>query len=286
MVKKIEIDELERNAFAVEVIRPLRLLKCWTHDNITIMTKAIEHVKLITQYPEDRLMDVIASHREFLRRNNRAEIPNTSPALYMSNLTWEAIYILCYYLFKDIKVWKEQVFPRMIELEPQQRVRDEMKQGEQLVNEFIARRKRLKEALASTPENAGSFGCDAPQAARITELEAHLKEKESEIEKLQARIAELEETDFFRFSFIRSYDQPVSRIKWSMQDIDKAKESATKTATCLKNLQRNDMLNGQERYGTLKKVKAMFEEMNEHYDLAWDYPALNKALNNLAKKKA
>lgn len=145
---KLVMDALTYGSFHQEVIHKLPFLKNHVTSK-SFYDKALYYANNINLSPEGRILDVLAvTQAEIISEYGKA-LPGTSPTMYYSNIMWEYVYILLYYAHYGEQLWIDTILPKMWKMQKNAVIRDEMKKGEQYVDQYINARKELKEKIRS-----------------------------------------------------------------------------------------------------------------------------------------
>ena len=292
-MEEIKFDDLERVSLKKEVFLKLPLLRKYVYSEENF-ERLIRYLHDIHLQQADRILDAISYVNDELVKKFGQRISSEPEPLYYSSLLWEWIYLLAYYLHQiDLDpLWIENFLPHMKKFQIRPAALNEMNQGEKLINEYIDIRLKVLETQRKidnpTAETCSQQTTDVETqqlSERFAELEQQLADKDAEIERLNARIKELEEQlNVVHLSFIETEGKNPDSIKWAYNDIKKAIGSPAEMAECLHRLQVQGMLKNQERYGKLKKIKKIYDELEETYHFEWTYPALCRALTRLKTK--
>lgn len=148
---KIVMDALELGSFVREVVFNLPFLKRYA-DNKHSYDRAVYYANNINLGPIERALDVVTVIQNEIIGEFGKTIPNVSPTMYYSDIIWEYVYILLYYSHYREELWVNTILPKMWTMQRNAIIRDEMKKGEEYVNQYIKAREALKEKInAQTP---------------------------------------------------------------------------------------------------------------------------------------
>lgn len=143
---KLVMDALTYGSFHQEVILKLPFLENHVTSK-SFYDKALYYANNINLSPEGRILDVLAvTQAEIISEYGKA-LPNVTPTIYYSNIMWEYVYILLYYAHYGEQLWIDTIMPKMWKLQKNAVIRDEMKKGEEYVDQYINARKDLKEKI-------------------------------------------------------------------------------------------------------------------------------------------
>ena len=281
MMEPVQMDTFELQSLSFEVFHPLFYAKCY-EPSLEVLGRAVEHYNTIIDCPSERLLDTIIFERQVIAKAYGKSIPNVSPTVYFSNVMWEYVYIIAYYLNRDSTIWKTHLFPRMRELARHPSVSEDMKKGEKLVDAYIERRKAFETDLGNFDEQSEN----SENNEEIAKLKKQITELQEQIAAKDAEIAELKRPKPLRMSFVETNGKEDQKIEWAFEDVFKAIDSPAMMAECLVNLQILGMLRGQQRTGKIKNVKAMYKEIKDTYGVSWTYDALAHAILRIKKPKS
>ena len=138
------MDALTYGSFHQEVVHRLPFLNNHVASK-SFYDKALNYANIINLSPEDRIFDVLTNIQAEIIADYGKALPNVTPAIYYSNLIWEFVYILLCYSHFEEPLWVETILPRMWRMQKNAVVRDEMKKGEEFVNEYISARRDFNE---------------------------------------------------------------------------------------------------------------------------------------------
>lgn len=212
--EKIEFDELERISLKKEVFLKLPLLRkyVYSEDNFKML---ITYLNDIHQQPTERIMDAISYTNEVLVRQFGQRITQEAEKLFYSSLLWEWIYLLAYYRHRiDLDpLWIENFLPHMKQFQIRPAAKNEMEQGEKLINQYIDVRlqvletqRKMNEIIAET-HSEQDMSTEAKYLARIAELEQQLAECQKATATDGPTEKQLEETFTYPFRQKQSYSQ-------------------------------------------------------------------------------
>ena len=205
------------------------------------------------------------------------------------NLLWGRMCVTAYFFYHDDPFWKNIALREMRELNDIPPIQEDLNIAIQKIDTYyekIARIKLTTQLSAINEVEEQTTSVNTQQSTRIAELEKLLSLKDDEISKLKAYITELEsQLNIEHLSFIQTDGKHPDVIKCAYRDIKKATVGAAEMATCIHNLQVEGMLKNQEKYGKLKRIKKIYNEMQEVYHFEWTYDALRRALIRVTKKK-
>lgn len=138
--KQIEMDELEIQSLSGEVFMHLTYARYYKPD-AAVLKEILAIYNSIINYPKNRLLDSIAMVRQQIaaKYGKVMQVINNT-TLYYSNLVWEYIYTLAYYLNHNDSLWKKHLLPRMKEYAHHPYVKKDMEIAEALVDKYIAQR--------------------------------------------------------------------------------------------------------------------------------------------------
>ena len=145
-MEKLVMDALEFGSFIHEVIHKLPFLKNYARSKSSY-DQAIYYVNNINLSSEERVLDMLAVTQTEIISNHGKALSGVTPTIYYSNIMWEYVYILLYYAHYGEQLWKDTILPKMWKMQKNEVIRDEMKKGEEYVDQYINARKELKEEI-------------------------------------------------------------------------------------------------------------------------------------------
>lgn len=145
-MEKLVMDALEFGSFIHEVIHKLPFLKNYAASKSSYDT-AIHYANNINLTSEERALDMLAVTQAEIISNHGKALSGVTPTIYYSNIMWEYVYILLYYAHYGEQLWKDTILPNMWKMQKNAVIRDEMKKGEEYVDQYINARKDLKEKI-------------------------------------------------------------------------------------------------------------------------------------------
>lgn len=274
-----ELDALEHESLRVEVFYHLAFSKK-LEPSADVINKVLETYNAMTQCPTERMLDSIDYYRQSIAKKYGHKIPDITPTVYFSNVMWEYLYVLSYYLNHNDYYWKKHFLPRMKELARNNTVKDDMAKAEKLVDAYINKRIELERDLdthyADLPEDTKEI---EKLHQQIKELQEQLAQKEAVIAEKEAKIKELETPNAQRLSFVKIEGRQPQEVNNVLEDVYKAIGSPAEMADCLIALQAQNFLKNQERYGKIKRIKKIHDELKKAYHITWTYEALVRAIN-------
>ena len=277
-MEHVTMDTYEMQSFSVEVLGHLIFARSFK-PSIDVLKKVLEHYNAMIECPKERLLDAIIFERQLIASNYAKSLPGVTPIVYYSNVMWEYVYTLAYYLNNNSTIWRKHLLPRMKELARNSAIKEDMNKAEKLVDQYIERRIAFEMDLDTYTEQPDNSNEINQLNQQITNLQQQLAQKD-------ARIAELEAMfNHPHLSFIETEGKSPQDIQWAYQDVTKFIKKPASMATCLLTLQPKGMLKGQERYGDLDNIKAIHQELQENYGITWTYAALCRAINRAKAKK-
>ena len=147
-MEKLVMDALEFGSFIQEVIHKLPFLKNYARSKSSY-DQAIYYANNINLSSEERVLDMLAVTQAEIISNHGKALSGVTPTIYYSNIMWEYVYILLYYAHYGEQLWKDIILPNMWKMQKNAVIRDEMKKGEEYVDQYISTRNDLKEKIHS-----------------------------------------------------------------------------------------------------------------------------------------
>ena len=276
-MEQITMDTYEMQSLSVEVFGHLIFARNF-NPSMDVLNKVLEHYNTIIACPQERLLDTIIFERQVIASTYGSSIPGVSPTVYFSNVMWEYVYTLAYYLNNNSTIWRTHLLPRMKELARNNVIKEDMNKAEKLVDQYIDRRIAFEMDLDNIeqPDNSDA----------INQLNLQIAQLQEQLAQKDARIAELEALlDHPHLTFIQTDGKSPQSIQWAYQDIEKFIKKPATMAVCILGLQPQGMLKGQERYGDLDNIKAIHDELKEKYGIKWTYAAFCRAIKREKGKK-
>ncbi len=245
-------------------------------------------------------------------KQNHSKVSSSAytPSFFDCYIVWARMYVIGYFTMYEDEFWRKTILPKMYELIPQPALRGEISTIVKYIDKYYKDKQQWMvdsvKAGAPSPDDFAVFIENEELKNRVVELEKELKkckettpdtdiikEKDDKIADLQqqiadkdARIKELEALLAHpHLSFIETEGKSPQKIQWAYEDIANSIKRPSTMAVCLLDLQIKDMLKGQDRYGDLENIKAIYEELKEIYGFTWTYAALCKAINKAKAKK-
>lgn len=145
---KIVMDTLEFASFHREVVYRLPFLKQFK-GNKACFENANNYANQINLCDKARSIDMLSVVQDEIVSKFGRSLPGTSPTMYYSNIMWEYVYILLYYTHYADEIWQDTILPQMWKMQRNAVIRDEMRKGEEYINQYINTRKELKEKIHS-----------------------------------------------------------------------------------------------------------------------------------------
>ena len=145
-MESAKLDTYEKHSLSLEVFSNLIFAKSY-RPTIEVIDKTLDCYNSIIQCPKERLLDMIVFERQNIIRNYNGVIGGFAPTLYFSDIMWEYVYTLAYYLNHNSSLWKTHLLPRMKELTRVAAIKDDLKKAEELVDEYIDRRMVFEQDL-------------------------------------------------------------------------------------------------------------------------------------------
>lgn len=147
-MEKLVMDALEFGSFIHEVIHKLPFLKNYAASKSSYDT-AIHYANNINLTSEERVLDMLAVTQAEIISNHGKALSGVTPTIYYSNIMWEYVYILLYYAHYGEQLWKDTILPNMWKMQKNAVIRDEMKKGEEYVDQYISARRDLIKKIRS-----------------------------------------------------------------------------------------------------------------------------------------
>ena len=138
-MEQITMDTYEMQSLSVEVFGHLIFARNF-NPSMDVLNKVLEHYNTIIACPQERLLDTIIFERQVIASTYGSSIPGVSPTVYFSNVMWEYVYTLAYYLNNNSTIWRTHLLPRMKELARNNVIKEDINKAEKLVDQYIDRR--------------------------------------------------------------------------------------------------------------------------------------------------
>lgn len=293
-IGKIVFDDILCVSLKKEVFIKLPLIKKYVYsdNNFEMLLKSLTTIQGM---PEERILDFISLTNDAIVKQFGQRITQETETVYYSSVLWEWFYLLAYYVHQldQDPQWLENYLPHTKGFQIRNICIEETKKGEALIDQFIAKRKRvletqqnLQQPRASKEESLKESKAIEEYISQNTILKDRINELEKENATLKARVAELESQIKQPYlSFIQTEGKHPDAINGVYREIQKNTVGPAEMAECLHDLQVQGMLKNQERYGKLKKIKKIHEELQKTYGFEWSYDALRRALSRKTTKK-
>ena len=148
MKKQIQItlSDQEKIAINKEIAQRLNFLRVLAREGVEEMDIAFRFFKhLIPDDPKDLSLDKISFVSSWVCKQYHHAIPGYKPTLFRCSLIWEYVYIFSYYFYSENEIWVKHILPQIKEAEASPFVKAEMTQAERLIDDYLLRRRKLKE---------------------------------------------------------------------------------------------------------------------------------------------
>ena len=157
---KFEIDDIKRKAITSQVFNKTTLIK---HVDINIdgdYKTSLALLNNMCEGPIESLRDrVIATHSKIsvtYRMGNAC----VNPTFAVSHFIWGRIYVWAYYFMHDNSLWKQHIFPLMLDLQKSAKIKEDMHTAEKLLETYFEEQSQYEKAIKASNSNIHST---APQ---------------------------------------------------------------------------------------------------------------------------
>lgn len=285
-IGNITFDDLLCVSLKKEVFMKLPLIKKYVYsdNNFEMLLKSLTTIQ---DMPKERILDFISMTNDTLVKQFGQRITQESEVVYYSSVLWEWFYLLAYYIHRldQDPQWKKNYLPHTKAFQIRAICIKETEKGEALIDQFIAKRQRVLETQKQLQQPA-PIQWDDSNDSKAAEYLAEIAQLREQLALKDARIAELEALlKHPHLSFIQTEGKHPDVINGVYREIQKATLGPAEMAECLHDLQVQGMLKNQDRGGKLKKIKKIYEELQQTYGFEWTYDALRRALNRKNAKK-
>lgn len=285
-IGKIVFDDILCVSLKKEVFIKLPLIKKYVYsdNNFEMLLKSLTTIQGM---PEERILDFISLTNDAIVKQFGQRITQETETVYYSSVLWEWFYLLAYYVHQldQDPQWLENYLPHTKGFQIRNICIEETKKGEALIDQFIAKRKRVLETQKQIQQPA-ALQSDNPNDTNAEEHLSQIAQLQQQLAQKDARIKELEALlNHPHLSFIQTEGKHPDAINGVYREIQKTTVGPAEMAECLHDLQVQGMLKNQERYGKLKKIKKIHEELQKNYGFEWSYDALRRALSRKTTKK-
>lgn len=279
-IGKIVFDDILCVSLKKEVFIKLPLIKKYVYsdNNFEMLLKSLTTIQGM---PEERILDFISLTNDAIVKQFGQRITQETETVYYSSVLWEWFYLLAYYVHQldQDPQWLENYLPHTKGFQIRNICIEETKKGEALIDQFIAKRKRVLETQKQIQQPA-ALQSDNPNDTNAEEHLSQIAQLQQQLAQKDARIKELEALlNHPHLSFIQTEGKHPDAINGVYREVQKATVGPAEMAECLHDLQVQGILKNQERGGKLKKIKKIYEELQQTYGFDWKYDALRRALN-------
>ena len=147
---KFEIDDIKRKAIASQIFSKTALLK---HVDPNIDGNFKTTLALLNGMcegePESLRDRVIATHTKIISLYSMAN-PFVTPSYALYHFIWGRIYVLAYYFMHKDSLWRQYIFPLMMNLQKSAKIKEEMHAAEKLMDAYFEKQSQYEEALQKT----------------------------------------------------------------------------------------------------------------------------------------
>ena len=164
---KFEIDDIKRKAITSQVFNKTTLIK---HVDINIdgdYKTSLALLNNMCEGPIESLRDrVIATHSKIsvtYRMGNAC----VNPTFAVSHFIWGRIYLWAYYFMHDNSLWKQHIFPLMLDLQKSAKIKEDMHTAEKLLEAYFEEQNKYEKAIKESNSNIPSIA----QADHTTQTE-------------------------------------------------------------------------------------------------------------------
>ena len=164
---KFEIDDIKRKAITSQVFNKTTLIK---HVDINIDGDYKTSLALLNNMCEgliESLRDrVIATQAQI---NSKYKMGNVcvNPTFAVSHFIWGRIYVWAYYFMHEDSLWKQHIFPLMLDLQKSAKIKEDMHTAEKLLETYFEEQSQYEKAIKASNSNIPSIA----QADHTTQTE-------------------------------------------------------------------------------------------------------------------
>lgn len=150
---KFEIDDIKRKAITSQVFNKTTLIK---HVDINIDDDYKTSLALLNNMCEgliESLRDrVIATQAQI---NSKYKMGNVcvNPTFAVSHFIWGRIYVWAYYFMHEDSLWKQHIFPLMLDLQKSAKIKEDMHTAEKLLETYFEEQSQYEKAIKESQSN-------------------------------------------------------------------------------------------------------------------------------------
>lgn len=149
-MKFSELTEEKCLAIKLDVLNRTSYLKLGEKQGIdTNSNVSLQYVKDFLEMQESELADSIVAAYDKIKGSFRDVIPGTNPSLSKYQILWGRIYIWIYLFKKDDLLWKEFLFPLMIDRRVNRAILEDIELAKSHVDTYIDRQNKITELLST-----------------------------------------------------------------------------------------------------------------------------------------
>ena len=154
---KFEIDDIKRKAITSQVFNKTTLIK---HVDINIDGDYKTPLALLNNMCEgliESLRDrVIATQAQI---NSKYKMGNVcvNPTFAVSHFIWGRIYVWAYYFMHEDSLWKQHIFPLMLDLQKSAKIKEDMHTAEKLLEAYFEEQNKYEKAIKESNSNIPSI---------------------------------------------------------------------------------------------------------------------------------
>ena len=154
---KFEIDDIKRKAITSQVFNKTALIK---HVDINIdgdYKTSLALLNNMCEGPIESLRDrVIATQAQI---NSKYKMGNVfvNPTFAVSHFIWGRIYVWAYYFMHEDSLWKQHIFPLMLDLQKSAKIKEDMHTAEKLLEAYFEEQNKYEKAIKESKSRIPSF---------------------------------------------------------------------------------------------------------------------------------
>lgn len=154
---KFEIDDIKRKAITSQVFNKTALIK---HVDINIdgdYKTSLALLNNMCEGPIESLRDrVIATQAQI---NSKYKMGNVcvNPTFAVSHFIWGRIYVWAYYFMHEDSLWKQHIFPLMLDLQKSAKIKEDMHTAEKLLETYFEEQNKYEKAIKESNSNIPSI---------------------------------------------------------------------------------------------------------------------------------
>ena len=154
---KFEIDDIKRKAITSQVFNKTALIK---HVDTNIdgdYKTSLALLNNMCEGPIESLRDrVIATQAQI---NSKYKMGNVcvNPTFAVSHFIWGRIYVWAYYFMHEDSLWKQHIFPLMLDLQKSAKIKEDMHTAEKLLEAYFEEQNKYEKAIKESKSRIPSF---------------------------------------------------------------------------------------------------------------------------------